>query len=244
MQPADSLWLGVKDGYERWAATYDRTPNPVIAREERYFEPFIRSLEGNRVLDLACGTGRWLEKALAKGVRLGAGVDWSPAMLRVAGKKRSLQGKLIRADCLSLPFRSAVFDFVICSFALGHVRELQNAARELARVTQPKGEIFVSDLHPEASARGWRTGFREAALSVEIEAFRRSRQEMIATFQAEGMDCVACESLSLGDPERPIFVAAHRLARFVEASGVPAVLVCRFRRQTQQTREQRDRRIV
>ena len=130
--------LGVEEGYERWAPSYDQAPNPVIAREERYVESLLPNLQGKKVLDLACGTGRWLERLLAAGARCGAGVDVSSAMLRIAGKKSSVRGKLVRADCLDLPFASSVFDFGICSFALGHIPDLRKMARELARVTETR----------------------------------------------------------------------------------------------------------
>lgn len=228
-QPAPLL-LGVREGYERWAASYDRTPNPLIAREERYLEPFMSCMQGSSVLDLACGTGRWLEKALTKEVRFGAGVDLSRGMLSIARNKPSLQGKLVRADCLNLPFPSAVFDFVICSFALGHIREVQRIVGELARVTKMGGEAFVSDLHPQAYAQGWRTGFRDAHSAAQIETFPRSCQQIVEIFAEKEMDCLACESLFLGDPELSIFAAANKHQVFAELCRVPAVLVCRFRR--------------
>ena len=61
--PTSALLLGVKEGYERWAPIYDQNPNPVLAREERHIDPLIANMQGKNVLDLACGTGRWLEKA-------------------------------------------------------------------------------------------------------------------------------------------------------------------------------------
>jgi ubiquinone/menaquinone biosynthesis C-methylase UbiE len=237
VQPADSSFLGVEEGYERWAASYDRTPNPLIAREERYLEPLIDGLAGKSVLDLACGTGRWLEKSLTKQVRLGVGLDRSEAMLCAARNKRSLQGKLIQADCLNLPLRTASFDFVICSFALGHIREFEKAIGELARVLKAEGEVLVSDLHPGAYERGWRTGFRDARSAAQIEAFPRSCEEIIETFQAAAMECLGCESLCLEEPERSIFVRANKLQVFREVSRVPTVLVCRFQRRGGNFRE-------
>jgi len=225
---AATLLLGVREGYERWAPIYDQSPNPVLAREERYIEHFIKNVNGKAVLDLACGTGRWLQKVLERGIDCGVGVDSSDAMLRIAGKKTSVQARLIQGDCVNLPLPSHFFDLLICSFALAHIRDLQKMIRECVRVMKADGEVIVSDLHPEAFARGWRTGFRDATSAVHIEAFPRSAEEIVRTFYAAGLDCVACESLFLGEPERRIFVRAKNADEFVEASQVPAVLVCRF----------------
>src|SRR5438445_5496681 len=116
--------VSVVEGYERWAPTYDHTPNPLLNLEGRTLAALLPKLGGKRVLDLACGTGRWLERILVQGADLAVGTDLSTAMLRAAGGKRSIEGRLVRADCLNLPFRSAVFDLVICSFALGHLQAL------------------------------------------------------------------------------------------------------------------------
>ena len=222
--------LGVEQGYERWAPSYDQAPNPVIAREERYLRPLLPNLEGKNVLDLACGTGRWLERLLACGARGGAGVDVSRAMLQVAEGKSSIRGKLANADCLELPFAPFVFDFAICSFALGHIRDVRKMVGELARVTKPGGEVLVSDLHPEAYARGWRTGFRDDRSAVQIEAFGRQPEEIVGVFQTEGFECLAQVSLCLGEAERPIFIRAKKEEMFEEVSRVPAVLFWRFKR--------------
>src|SRR5579863_3159981 len=92
--------VSVEEGYERWAETYDDAPNPLLHLEERKLTALLPDLDGKCALDLACGTGRWLEKLLGMGARLQVGVDFSAAMLRVAGKKSALHGRLARADSL------------------------------------------------------------------------------------------------------------------------------------------------
>jgi ubiquinone/menaquinone biosynthesis C-methylase UbiE len=220
----------VGEGYERWAPIYDSTPNPLLACEERYLLPFLADLSKKRILDLACGTGRWLERVIARGGPTGVGIDCSDAMLRVAGRKDAITGRLARAACENLPFRAAVFDLAICSFALGHIRDLEGMARELARVTKPGAEVFLSDLHPEAYVRGWRVGFRDGNSAVHVAMLPRVAEEIVETFQANGFECLARLSLCLGDPEEPIFARAGKANSFKEACQIPAVLLCRFRR--------------
>lgn len=226
--PASALLLGAKEGYERWAPIYDQSPNPVLAREERYVEPLIANVQGKNVLDLACGTGRWLMRALAKGADCAVGIDCSAAMLQMAKQKLLVQGRLVQADCLHLPLPSHFFDLLICSFALAHIADLQEILGECIRVIKADGELIVSDLHPDAFGRGWRTGFRDARSAVQIEAFPRSAEEIIRIFHASGLECLSCESLFLDEPERRIFVMAKKEDQFAEASQIPAVLVCRF----------------
>ncbi len=228
--PVHTRRVSVEEGYELWAPTYDRDPNPALALEERKLEPLIPSLKGKDVLDVACGTGRWLEKLLSLGARSGAGVELSSAMLAVAGTKPALRNRLARANCLSLPFRSHLADFLICSFALSHVRDVAALARELARVAKPGADVYVTDLHPEAYARGWQTRFRNNSETVEISTFAWQLQEILAAFASHGLELRQCIEANVDEPERPIFVRAGRPGAFEEARKVPAVLICHFRR--------------
>jgi ubiquinone/menaquinone biosynthesis C-methylase UbiE len=220
----------VEEGYERWAATYDAAPNPLLALEERNIAPRLPDLRGIHVLDLACGTGRWLGRLLAKGANLGVGVDFSTAMLSVASQKAAIRGRVTRADCLRLPFGNAVFDFAMCSFVLGHIGDLPGAARELARVMKADANVLVSDLHPDAYARGWRTGFRDAEGAVEIETFPHSVEEITARLRAAGFEFCEISEFNFSDAEKPIFARAGKEHLFGEACCVPAILFCHLRR--------------
>jgi len=220
----------VAEGYERWAPIYDSSPNPLLACEDRHLLPLLVDLGNKRILDLACGTGRWLERIMAREGPRGVGIDCSAAMLRVAGRKGTIIGRLAQGDCECLPFRTAIFDLAICSFALGHIRDLESMTRELARVTKPGGDVFLSDLHPEAYARGWRVGFRDDRTAVQIEMLPRVREEIVQAFDANGFECLAHLPLRLGDPEKAIFARAGKVHAFQEACQIPAVLLCHFRR--------------
>ena len=152
------------------------------------------------------------------------------AMLRVGGVKNATSGRLIKATCENLPLSNSAFDIAICSFAIGHIADLGTVARELARVTRPDADVFVTDLHPEAYARGWRVGFRLGSIAIQIAARYRSAGDIIDAFCSNGFKCHANEALWLGQPEKPCFARAGKVDFFEEACRMPAVLVCHFRR--------------
>jgi ubiquinone/menaquinone biosynthesis C-methylase UbiE len=220
----------VRDGYERWAPTYDDFPNPLLAREQRHVLPLLPVLRNRSVLDVACGTGRWLTRLMAVDAGLGVGVDLSSAMLRVAGDKRELSGKMVQGDCLRLPFRTSTFDFLICSFALGHIQDLRSAAKEFSRVMRPGSDLFVTDLHPEAYAKGWRTGFRDRRSAVQVHTQPHSAEDILRAFNAAGCGCVTHVGLCLGEAEQSIFAEAGKQHLFRDACRVPAVFFCHLKR--------------
>ena len=94
------------------------------------------------------------------------GADLSPDMLRRA---RDISPSLARADIRATPFRANAFDLVVCGLAIGHVRDLDAACRELARLLAPGGIAVYSDLHPFARLTGERRGFRAGGRDLAVE---------------------------------------------------------------------------
>lgn len=220
--------LSAEEGYELWAASYDTDPNPLLAAEERALAPTLSRVAGRRVLDVACGTGRWLDRVVRAGAEMATGVDLSRGMLNVAQAKTRLPGRLVRGDGLLLPFRDEAADLVICSFALSHVERLELFAREAARVTQHDGEVWMSDLHPDARACGWTTGFRHNGGPAHITTFAHSVREICGCFAAAGLGLLEWRDVWLGERERPLFERAGKSAWYDKVQNVPAVYVARF----------------
>jgi ubiquinone/menaquinone biosynthesis C-methylase UbiE len=132
------LFTGAADAMRRAALA-------EVARE-------IRGRDQRRValLDVACGTGRFLEQVLDGYPRLKAtGADLSPAYVDEAAERlagwRSAQ--VLEANAESLPFTDDAFDIVV-SIYLFHelpprVRSL--VAQEIARLAKPGGLVVFAD---------------------------------------------------------------------------------------------------
>ncbi len=127
------------------AGRYDRT-NTVLSlgQDGRWRRHVVRALRphaGERVLDLAAGTG----VSTAELARSGAwcvAADFSLGMLR-AGAAR--QVPKVAADAMALPFADAVFDASTISFGLRNVVDPRGALTEMARVTKPGGQLLVCE---------------------------------------------------------------------------------------------------
>lgn len=99
---------------------------------------------GERVLDVACGTGV-VARAAAAGVGTeGAvtGVDLNPAMLEVAARVApELEWR--QGDMNRLPFGQGTFDVVLCQAAIFFSSDPTGALAEMARVTRHGGRVVV-----------------------------------------------------------------------------------------------------
>jgi SAM-dependent methyltransferase len=217
------------EGYDRWAGTYDSGVNPLLALEERCIFPLLPRLQNLRVLDLACGTGRWLDFLVTRGAGSVVGVDLSMGMLSVSASKRNCRSRLVRADISNLPFPASHFHFAICSFAIGHISDIGLFARECRRVLKPKASLWVTDVHPEAYTAGWRTGFRDQSGRVEIETVTRTTEEFVRAFRDAEFQSAELTRFHFGLAEQTIFWQSGRSRPFSELCQICAILMCRFR---------------
>ena len=100
---------------------------------------------GQRVLDVACGTG---VLACVAAERVGAsgsvvGLDANPQMLAVARRKPA-PVEWIDGRAESLPFADASFDAVVSQFGLMFFDDRVAALREMVRVLRPGGRLAVA----------------------------------------------------------------------------------------------------
>lgn len=220
--------VSVEEGYGLWSASYERGPNPLFALQERTLEPLLPELRGRRVLDLACGTGRWMRKLRALGAVDLYGADLSAEMLAQAGQNGD-GGKLVRASCDCLPFRSECADLILCSLALDHVADLDTFAAEMARVAAPGAVLLLSEFHPAAHARGWRRTFRCGAEVCVLPVSPRPLAEIHRVVRTHGFHLRRCLEPSFAAPERDLFCAAGKEHLFDDACHAgPALFVAEY----------------
>lgn len=113
---------------------------------------------GQRVLDLAAGTGTSSEPYADAGIEVVA-CDFSLGMLRV-GKRRRPDIDFVAGDATNLPFADESFDATTISFGLRNVGDPRKGLAEMLRVTKPGGTLVVCEFsHPTFAP--WRTVYTE-----------------------------------------------------------------------------------
>jgi SAM-dependent methyltransferase len=107
---------------------------------------------GQRLLDVACGTGAAAELAATTGAEV-VGVDIAPALIEQAKERATERGLDIDyrvGDAEALDLEDGSFDLVTSTCGVMFAPDHEAVARELARVTKPGGRIALACWTPES----------------------------------------------------------------------------------------------
>lgn len=188
---------------------------------------------GERMLDVACGTGIVARQAAPLVGANGqvVALDMNPAMLAVARAQPAPAGATIRwqeGNAMALPFPDDTFDVVLCQHGLQFVPDRAGAVREMRRVLVPGGRALVIVLQALARHPVFEALMESVArhLSLPVSAVMTpfalcDADELRRLFTATGFAKVAIlpESTTVRFPEPERFVP---LAVTSSAAAVPA----------------------
>jgi SAM-dependent methyltransferase len=107
---------------------------------------------GERVLDVAAGSGNAALAAARRGARVTA-TDFVPQLLQTAARRAEAEGLELEtreADAQALPFADGAFDVVLSTFGVMFAPDQAGAARELLRVCRPGGRIGLTAWTPSS----------------------------------------------------------------------------------------------
>lgn len=221
--------LAVREAYRQWAPTYSEE-TAISWLENELVSGMTPPLDGLRLLDAGCGTGRRIQDSSAA---TRVGVDISPEMLAAGiGGEASTRGlQTIVGDVRDIPLPSRSFDLVWCRLVLGHLPHLGAAYSELARVADHGATVIVSDFHPAAVDAGHRRTFSTGTEVIEVVHYVHSLTGHVAAADDAGLRLTACREALIGEEVRPFYERAGMQAAYRDHLGLPVVLALAFRKE-------------
>ncbi len=195
------------EAYERYLVPALFVPWTKVLLEHAAPQP------GERVLDVACGTGD-VARHVAPQVGLSGAVvalDISPAMLAVARSVPPTEGATIvwqEGSALALPFPAGAFDLVLCQQGVQFFPDRVTATREMRRVLGPHGRVALSV---------WQTIHHQPVYEALYSAIARQLGTTVAAIATP---------FSLGDPDE--LHALLTAAGFQRVEVAPVTLTVRF----------------
>jgi malonyl-CoA O-methyltransferase len=220
------------EAYALWASSYPaHAHNPVMQAEERAMLALMpASLRQQTVLDIGCGSGRYMLHALRRGAARAHGVDLSPEMLAHADAAmdtyRSIADiALAQGSLTALPLPDAMADLTICALVVGHLEDLPQALAELRRVTRPGGTLLCSDVHPIGHALGWLRDFKSGGTRYAVQHTQHLYSHWHAACASLGLQMERVLEPMLDSSDIPADAHFDRVAL-----EVPVALVFQLRR--------------
>ena len=145
-------WRAVDEGWGRRAVDFATLAEPANCREYVRVFHLLGVTDGDRLLDVACGSGLALELARLSGAAV-AGIDASERLVHVA-RARNPDADIRVGDMHALPWGDATFD-VVTSFR-GLWGTTPDALAEIRRVLVPGGRLgFTVWGHIKVSPGAW-----------------------------------------------------------------------------------------
>ena len=135
---ARSLFAPLGPTYDRYAALLSFGQDP---RWRRFLVSRIVAGPGDRVLDVATGTGAVARELIRRHGCTVVGIDQSPEMLAEARRRLGDEVELVEGRAEELPFADAFFDALTFTYLLRYVDDPATTLSELARVVRPGGTI-------------------------------------------------------------------------------------------------------
>ncbi len=158
--------------YERLAARFAPVQDELVER--------LRIQPGDRVLDLATGTGELARRAARLGAVVSA-IDIAGPMLEKARSSAAEEGLQIAfelGDVEYLPYDDASYDVLLSNFGVVFAPDHANVASELARVAVPDGRLGFTAWKPNSKLGELYRRFTEEPIEGR-EAYEWGREDHV-----------------------------------------------------------------
>jgi SAM-dependent methyltransferase len=126
------------------------TPSPYVERQVDELVRFAGLMQGERVLDVGCGMGRYTLPLAERGLRV-EGIDLSETLLdRLSSFNAGRHDIPLHCADIADPPKGLddAFDAVVGFFTLHHVHDLTASLRAAARLARPGGRVVFLEPNP------------------------------------------------------------------------------------------------
>lgn len=195
----------IQKAYDEWAEIYDSNKNPTRDLNYQTIRKAQLDLAGKKVLEIGCGTGLNTEY-LAQHAEKVIAVDISEEMLQKARQRVDADNVYFETADITKNWQfSESFDSVVANLVLGHIEDLSHVFAEAYRILNPKGKLYIAELHPYKQLQNSQAKFisQKTGEEVLVDAYTHSVSEYVNEAIAAGFDLLKVGEHHYGNEDIP-----------------------------------------
>jgi ubiquinone/menaquinone biosynthesis C-methylase UbiE len=204
-----------EEAYNLWSEKYDgQHGNLMLDLDEQVFSGLLRGVDlyEKNVADIGCGTGRHWLKLLKQQPKSLAGFDVSPGMLaRLQEKFPAAVTCKITGNYFS-EIEDARFDVIVSTLTIAHIENIEEALQAWCRILKNKGDIIITDFHPDSLAFGGKRTFEHNQVQLAIKNFVHSIAAIEAILLKYDLYIVNSDERIVGEPVKHYYAAKNALS--------------------------------
>ena len=185
---------GVVEAYDIWAENYDSQPgNLMLDLDELVFSELLTNtpIKDKQVADIGCGTGRHWNRIFGEAPATLTGFDVSPGMLDKLVIKFPMAKTQVIADNKFAAIADGLYDVIVSTLTVAHIENLEEALAAWCRILKPKGELIITDFHPNALASGGKRTFKHGKGHIAVQNFVHTTESIKAILLKNGFELIA-----------------------------------------------------
>ncbi|MCK7526243.1 MAG: class I SAM-dependent methyltransferase [Ignavibacteriales bacterium] len=164
-----------KTDYAKIAATYNnRYVDNYLPDIETSLKSLIESNGYKTILEVGCGTGRWIS-SLEEVSKKVFGLDYSFDMMKIPKSDKS-NLNLVNADAVHIPFKDNFFDLIFCVNAIHHFPDKEKFIAECKRTLTSNGMIAVFGVDPHIDKDWYVYDYFDSVYENDLKRFPSTDQ--------------------------------------------------------------------
>ncbi len=223
----------VIEAYDLWSENYDAQPgNLMLDLDELLFSKLLHTVDikNKAVADIGCGTGRHWAKILKESPASLTGFDVSPGMLaKLKEKFPSAKTHTITDNTFSA-IEDHTYDVIISTLTVAHIENIEEALEAWSRILKYKGDIIITDFHPDALAFGGKRTFTHQKKQIAVRNFVHATSTIRDILLRDDFHLVGEEEMKVDESVKHYYTEKNAGAVYEKFKSFPIIYGMHFRR--------------
>jgi ubiquinone/menaquinone biosynthesis C-methylase UbiE len=223
----------VVEAYDIWAENYDAQPgNLMMDLDEILFAKILAKIDikNKLVADIGCGTGRHWGRIFENSPTGLTGFDVSPGMLGKLKEKFPAARTYTITDNHFSAIEDRTYDVIVSTLTVAHIQNLEEALNAWGRILKEKGEIIITDFHPDALAFGGKRTFKHQNTQMAVRNFVHPTSRIKDIFSKNGFNLVNEDEKKIDESVKHYYEEKNATPVYEKFKGFPIIYAMHFRR--------------